>query len=73
MSIIKTLYSEYVEKECEEDCGRTKAMEIAAGIMPKKEYFEFENALMVAEDRATEDAFIAGFKTAIRLIKEALV
>lgn len=73
MSKIKTLYNEYIEKEYVSNQRMAEALDRVAEVLPKKEYDELEEAISSASDWETEEAFAAGFKTAIRLMREAMV
>lgn len=72
MSQITVLYDEYAKNGTEEVTEKSGAMDAIAGMLPTKDYAMFEEAINRAEDKMTEDAFRAGFKAAVRLIKEAL-
>ena len=72
MSQISLLYNHYLET-AEPPCVEKQcAMEALADMLPARDYAEFEERLIRAEDKMTEAAFRAGFGAAMRLIKEAL-
>jgi len=72
MSQIKLLYGEYIKTVTTYDPNKQRAMDMAAEIIPQNEFLKIEEDITIAEDRMTEDAFVAGFKSAMKLIKEAI-
>lgn len=72
MSQINLLYNQYVETAPQEEIEKSSAMEVLAEMIPARDYAKFEEHLNNAEDKMTEQAFRAGFKAAMLLIKEAL-
>lgn len=72
MSQIAVLYDEYVKNESGETAEKSGAMDAIAGMLPTKDYARFEETINRAEDKMTENAFRAGFKTAMALLMEVL-
>lgn len=74
MSIISKFYDEYLTRE---EANNISEKEILVGFL--QEFIEEETDLMKAEgmiteieDKSSEAAFIAGFKTAMTLLMEVL-
>lgn len=73
MSQIKLLYERFLETEASASNARKEhAMEICNEMLPHREYAEFEELISKAEDEMAEEAFRAGFRSAVRLIREAI-
>lgn len=72
MSQIKLLYERFLETEASANARKDHAMEICVEILPHREYAEVEELLSKAEDEMSEEAFRAGFRSAVRLMREAI-
>lgn len=72
MSQIRILYEQFLKTATPANARKEHAMAICEEMIPHREYAEVEELLSAAEDEMSEEAFVAGFRSAVRLMKEAI-
>lgn len=73
MPLITKFYDDYLEHADTEPSAEKEAfVDYLKGTLSTKEFIQAESLATLSEDKACEEAFTAGFKTAMTLWKEVL-
>lgn len=75
MSQIEKLYEAYCAEQSHAPMSQEtmRYHEILSSMLPHKEYLEVEALINASRDESDKEFFFAGFKSAMRLIREAAV